>query len=119
MSPERQASRTAWRVALHRALHQVLDRPPVLDDPIAIPILGAAAATVVRETPTSLERGPLDAYVRAFMAARARFAEDHLDAAREHGVGQYVILGAGLDTFAYRQPRREPPLAIWEIDRPA
>jgi methyltransferase (TIGR00027 family) len=119
MSSERPASRTAWRVALHRALHQVLDRPPVLDDPVAIPILGAETATVVRENPTSLERGPLDANLRAFMAARARFAEDHLDAARDHGVGQYVILGAGLDTFAYRQRHRDPTVAIWEIDQPA
>lgn len=119
MGSARPASRTAWRVALHRALHQVLDRPPVLDDPVAIQILGAETATVVRENPTSLERGPFDAYLRAFMAARARFAEDHLDAARDRGVGQYVILGAGLDTFAYRQRHRDPPLAVWEIDQPA
>ncbi len=119
MSSERPASRTAWRVALHRALHQVLDRPPVLDDPVAIPILGTETAIVVREDPSSLERGPLDVYLRAFMAARARFAEDHLDAARDAGIAQYVVLGAGLDTFAYRQPSLNPPLAIWEIDQPA
>jgi methyltransferase (TIGR00027 family) len=119
MSSERPASRTAWRVALHRALHQVLDRPTVLDDPVAIPILGTETATVVRENPSSLERGPLDAHLRAFMAARARFAEDHLDAARGGGIGQYVVLGAGLDTFAYRYRRLDPRLAIWEIDRPS
>jgi methyltransferase (TIGR00027 family) len=119
-SVERPASRTAWRVALHRALHQVLDRPPVLDDPMAIPILGTDTAAIVREHPSSLERGPLDAYLRAFMAARARFAEDHLEAARDAGgITQYVILGAGLDTFAYRQRRLDPPLGIWEVDRPA
>jgi methyltransferase (TIGR00027 family) len=116
---ERPASRTAYRVALRRAAHQVLDVPPVLDDPIAIPILGEETAAALRKDPSAFERGPLDQYMRAFMAARSRFAEDHLDAARDHGVGQYVILGAGLDTFAYRQRRADPPLRVWEIDHPA
>ncbi|HEY2432849.1 MAG TPA: class I SAM-dependent methyltransferase [Vicinamibacterales bacterium] len=111
-------SRTAWRVAVRRAEHQLLDRPLVLDDPIAVPILGGDTAAALRENPSAFERGPFDVYLRAFMVARARFAEDHLDAARDRGVRQYVILGAGLDTFAYRQGRVEPPLTIWEIDRP-
>jgi methyltransferase (TIGR00027 family) len=50
---------------------------------------------------------------------RSRFSEDKLDAARAAGVGQYVILGAGLDTFAYRQPLPDRPLRVWEIDHPA
>jgi len=115
---ERPASRTAWRVALRRAVHQLVDRPPVLDDPVAIPILGEEVAAVLRENPAAYERSPLDRYLRAFMAVRARFAEDHLDAARDAGVTQYVILGAGLDTFAYRQRRDAPPLRIWEVDQP-
>jgi methyltransferase (TIGR00027 family) len=110
--------RTAHRVALRRAAHQLLDRPVVLDDPIAIPILGEQIASALRADPSQFERTPLDAYMRAFMAARARFAEDHLDAARDAGTGQYVILGAGLDTFAYRQRRADPPLRVWEVDRP-
>src|SRR2546423_357262 len=113
------ASRTAYRVALRRAAHQLLDRPPVLDDPIAIPILGAETAAALRGDPAQFERSPFDVYLRAFMAARSRFAEDHLDAARRQGAGQYVLLGAGLDTFAYRQRRADPPLRIWEIDHPA
>ena len=116
---ERPASRTAWRVALVRATHQVLDRPVVLDDPIAIPILGPEISAALAADPAAFERGPIDSYLRAFIAARARFAEDHLDAARSRGVGQYVILGAGLDTFAYRQRRAAPPLRIWEVDQPA
>jgi methyltransferase (TIGR00027 family) len=116
---DKPASRTAYRVALRRAAHQLLDRPPVLDDPVAIPILGAETAGRLRREPDAFERGPLDAYLRAFMAARARFAEEHLDAARDAGVGQYVILGAGLDTFAYRQLRLDPPLRIWEVDHAA
>ena len=113
------ASRTAWRVALRRAAHQLLDRPPVLDDPVAISILGADISAALHDDPAQFERSPFDVYLRAFMAARARFAEDHLDAARDHGLGQYVVLGAGLDTFAYRQRRTDPPLRIWEIDHPA
>jgi methyltransferase (TIGR00027 family) len=116
--PERPPSRTAWRVALRRATHQVLDRPVVLDDPVAIPILGNDVAATLRESPAAYERGPLDTYLRAFMVARSRFAEDHLQAARDAGVTQYVLLGAGLDTFAYRQRRHEPPLRVWEVDHP-
>lgn len=106
------------RVATRRAAHQLLDRPPVLEDPIAIPILGAELASAMRADPTQFEQSPLDQYMRAFMAARSRLAEDRLDAARSAGVRQYVILGAGLDTFAYRQRRATPPLRIWEVDHP-
>jgi methyltransferase (TIGR00027 family) len=115
---ERSVSRTAHRVALRRAAHQLLDRPVVLDDPIAMPILGEEIAAPLRADPAQFERTPLDAYMRAFMAARARFAEDRLDAARDGGAAQYVVLGAGLDTFAYRQRRADPPLHVWEVDRP-
>jgi methyltransferase (TIGR00027 family) len=117
--PERTPSRTAWRVALRRATHQVLDRPVVLDDPVAIPILGEEVAAALRDNPAAYERGPLDAYLRAFMVARSRFAEDHLDAARDAGVTQYVLLGAGLDTFAYRQRRPDSALRVFEVDQPA
>jgi methyltransferase (TIGR00027 family) len=116
---EAQPSKTAWRVALRRAAHQVLDVPPVLDDPVAIPILGPETAARVRAGAAAIERGPLDRYLRAFLVVRSRFAEDHLDRARSAGVHQYVILGAGLDTFAYRQPRRESPLRVWEVDYPS
>jgi len=118
LGPHRGASRTAYRVALHRAAHQLLDRPPVLDDPMALPILGAEAAEEIRRDPGAYERGTLDRYLRAFVAARARVAEDRLDAARDAGIRQYVILGAGLETFAYRQQRLDPPLSVWEVDRP-
>jgi methyltransferase (TIGR00027 family) len=115
----RTASRTAYRVALHRAAHQLLDHPPVLVDPIAIPILGADTAAALRANPAQFERSRLDPYMRAFMAVRSRVAEDRLAGAREAGVTQYVILGAGLDTFAYRQPAGPGPLRVWEVDQPA
>jgi methyltransferase (TIGR00027 family) len=107
------------RVAMRRAAHQILDRPPVLVDPMAIPILGAERGGALRADPRQFEHGRLSSYMRAFFAVRSRFAEDQLAAARADGVRQYVILGAGLDTFAYRAPSPELPLRVWEVDHPA
>jgi methyltransferase (TIGR00027 family) len=114
-----QPSRTAMRVAMRRAAHQLLDDPLVFDDPLAIPILGREMAAAVRADPGQFEKGRLSSYMRAFFAARSRFAEDQLAAARAAGVQQYVILGAGLDTFAYRDPSPALPLRVWEVDHPA
>ncbi len=114
-----QFSRTALRVAMRRAAHQLMDRPPVLVDPVAVPILGRENAAALQADPAAIERGPLSAYLRAFFAVRSRFAEDHLAAARAAGISQFVVLGAGLDTFAYRDPSPELPLRVWEVDYPA
>jgi len=108
-------SRTAQRVAIRRAAHQLLDDPKVLDDPLALRIIGAEAAAALRTDPK--EDHAFARAFRAFMAARSRFAEDELARAVEVGVTQYVILGAGLDTFAYRNPH--PGLRVFEIDHPA
>ena len=70
MSGERPASRTAWRVAVLRAAHQLLDRPRVLDDPIALPILGEETAAALRIDPAAEDREPFDRFLRAFMVAR-------------------------------------------------
>jgi O-methyltransferase involved in polyketide biosynthesis len=93
------ASKTALRVGIRRAAHQVIDNPRVLDDPVAVRLLGAGFAR-------DLERAmhPVARDFRAFMAARSRYVEDQLAKAVANGVNQYVILGAGLDTFAYRNP---------------
>jgi methyltransferase (TIGR00027 family) len=107
------------RVAMRRAAHQIMDAPPVLVDPIAIDILEPDTAAAMRADPGQFEKGRLSAYMRAFFAARSRFAEDQLAAARAAGVQQYVILGAGLDTSAYRDPTPDRPLAMWEVDHPA
>jgi len=104
---------------MRRAAHQLLDRPPVLDDPIAIPILGRETAEALRADPGRFEKGRLSSYMRAFLAARSRFAEDQLATARARGVRQYVILGAGLDTSAYRDPSPDRQLRVWEVDHPA
>jgi methyltransferase (TIGR00027 family) len=106
------ASKTAFRVAQRRAAHQVLDQPCVLDDPIAIPLLGLRfALNCFRES------SRLACAFRAFMAARSRYAEDHLAESVAAGVAQYVILGAGLDTFAYRNPFLH--VRVFEVDFPA
>jgi len=115
---EAQASKTALRVALRRAAHQVQDeRPLVFDDPLAVRILGPAYAEEIRRTPDSAKR-PYSAGLRAFMVARARLAEDTL-AAAVHALStrQYLVLGAGLDTFACRNPY--PALRVFEVDHPA
>jgi methyltransferase (TIGR00027 family) len=110
-------SKTALRVALRRAAHQVYDAHPlVLDDPIAVPILGAGYAEELRRTPTRPDR-PFSVALRAFMVARSRYAEDNLAQAVARGVTQYVLLGAGLDTFAHRNPF--PHLRVFEVDHPA
>jgi methyltransferase (TIGR00027 family) len=110
-------SRTALRVALRRAAHQLYDaRPLVLDDPIAVPILGDTYAEDLRRTPTRPDR-PFSVGLRAFLVARSRYAEDNLAQAVARGVMQYVLLGAGLDTFAHRNPY--PQLRVFEVDHPA
>jgi methyltransferase (TIGR00027 family) len=114
-------SRTALRVALRRAAHQVHDAAPrVLDDPFAVPILGPHAADLAR-TPDPAPGNrlrPFSAGLRAFLVARSRYAEDLLaEAVATRGVPQYVLLGAGLDTFAHRNPH--PGLRVFEVDHPA
>ncbi|HEV2708835.1 MAG TPA: SAM-dependent methyltransferase [Edaphobacter sp.] len=110
-------SRTALRVAMRRAAHQIYDaKPLVFDDPIAVPILGDTYAEEVRRTPTRPDR-PSSVSLRAFLVARSRYAEDNLARAVAHGVSQYVLLGAGLDTFAHRNSY--PELRVFEVDHPA
>jgi methyltransferase (TIGR00027 family) len=116
---ESRASRTALRVALRRAAHQLYDPPPlILNDPIAVPILGREYAEDLQKTATKLEK-PFSVALRAFLVARTRYAEDQLARAiaSPSPATQYVLLGAGLDTFAYRNPH--PNLRVFEVDHPA
>jgi methyltransferase (TIGR00027 family) len=108
-------SLTAQRVALRRAAHQLFDHPPVFEDPLAIAILGQEPAARLESGDTSEAGG--SQHLRAFMAARSRYAEDELALAVAHGAIQYVVLGAGLDTFAYRNDF--PGLRVYEVDHPA
>jgi methyltransferase (TIGR00027 family) len=116
---EDRASVTAQRVALRRAVHQLLDDPKVFDDPFAVRILGKESASALQANPLQYEVSPLSPYLRAFVAARSRWAEDELALGVQRGVRQYVILGAGLDTFAYRNPYPDGGLHVFEVDHPA
>jgi methyltransferase (TIGR00027 family) len=109
-------SHTSLRVALHRAAHQFRDQPRLFEDPLALRIVGAEHEAGLRADaaePESLPRTML----RNFVAARSRYAEDRLAESVTRGLDQYVVLGAGLDTFAYRQP--PAGLRLFEVDHPA
>lgn len=111
-------SYTAMSVASHRAIHQLLDEPKIFSDPLALAILGPPSGPRwekrLRQAKSGVARG-----LRTFLAVRSRFAEDRLDLARARGVIQYVVLGAGLDTFAYRTRRDPAELRVFEVDHPA
>jgi methyltransferase (TIGR00027 family) len=102
---------------MRRAAHQIYDaRPLVLDDPVAVPILGKEYLPEVERTATKLHK-PFSVSLRAFLVARSRYAEDMLARAVSQGATQYVLLGAGLDTFAHRNPYAQ--LRVFEVDHPA
>jgi methyltransferase (TIGR00027 family) len=111
-------SLTAQRVALARAAHQLYDHPKVLDDPVALRIIGASGTAGIRAHRARFDLRSAR-YLRAFVVARSRVAEDALAASVARGVRQYVILGAGLDTFAYRNPYPAARLRVFEVDHPA
>jgi methyltransferase (TIGR00027 family) len=99
-----------------RAAHQLLDAPPrILEDPFAVMLLGPAAVRRINDTVDSYQT-PERRALRAHVVLRSRFAEDRLAAAVRRGVTQYIVLGAGFDTFALRQPVWAQPLRILEVD---
>ncbi len=112
-------SHTAFQVALRRAAHQLLDSPSVFEDPLALPILGPEQEAALRADPRQFERSKLAPYIRALLAVRSRVAEETLAQCMAAGVRQYVILGAGLDTFAFRNSYPLSALRIFEVDHPA
>jgi methyltransferase (TIGR00027 family) len=115
---EDQPSRTAQLVAIRRAAHQILDRPKVFDDSLALHIIGQESALALQTGQYQSEDPRLSLHLRAFYVARSQYAEDELALAVGRGVRQYVILGAGLDTFAYRNPYPERALRVFEVDHP-
>jgi methyltransferase (TIGR00027 family) len=111
---EKKPSRTALGAAAHRAAHQFLENGRIFADPLAVTILGKQAQLDA----LSARMQPATRGLRLFIAARSRIAEDALAAGVEaRGVRQLVVLGAGLDTFAYRNPFSEK-LPVFEVDRP-
>ncbi len=109
---------TAVRVALWRALHvQVDPAPHVLEDEIGLQfVLSAPGDSSWRQRP-DMQPGWTRGY-RAAIVARARFIEDLVVERARQGVGQYVILGAGLDSFAQRRPEDARAVRVFEIDQP-
>ncbi len=138
MTLSKGGSRTAVRVALLRALHAENDEPRVFNDYLAgklvspeeradfenvviaalgefrpeIDVSNLAQASCMRE-------GVRATTTQELVIARARFTEDHLLSCVERGLSQYVILGAGLDTFALRRADLQDRLTVFEIDHPA
>jgi methyltransferase (TIGR00027 family) len=105
---------TAVRTALWRALHMEIDSPPhVFEDDIGLQL--AAPDAEWRSRP---DMSPFTRPFRAAILARARFVEDLVVEQAACGVGQYVILGAGLDTFAQRRPEIASRMLVFEIDQP-
>ncbi len=98
---------------MRRAAHQLLDEPRVFEDPLAVEISDGES-----ERPPDAQQ-PYARSLRAFIVVRSRYAEDQLARAVERGIRQYVVLGAGLDTFAYRNPYRSTGLHVFEVDHPA
>lgn len=114
----RDASLTALVTAYIRAAHQLFDAQPlILDDPVAVPLLGADAETQIRHA-VERHQTPEARVLRTHVVLRSRFTEDRLAEAVLRGITQYVILGAGFDTFAFRQPQWAKKLKIIEIDHP-
>jgi len=119
MQPK-EPSRTAWGAARHRAVHQLLDGGAVFKDPFAMPILGGEISESHAD-PLSREddNSPGTRALRFFIAARSAYAEAKLaDAVANRVVSQLVVLGAGFDTFALRNPFGTR-LRVFEVDHPA
>jgi methyltransferase (TIGR00027 family) len=111
-------SNTAFRAAILRAVHQLIDdEPKILNDPVVLRLLDAQILDYVRLNSDKF-RTPRMKGLRSHIVMRARYTEDRLAEAVENGAQQYVILGAGLDTFAYRQPDWARALRIFEVDHP-
>ena len=106
---------TAVRVALWRAMHVQVDPPPhVLEDEVGLRL--TAPDDGWRRRP-DMDPRATSGY-RAAIVARARFIEDLVAEQAGHGVAQYVVLGAGLDTFAQRRPQIATRLRVFEVDQP-
>jgi methyltransferase (TIGR00027 family) len=115
MADGQAADGTAVRVALWRAMHVLVDPPPhVLEDEVGLRLADPDAGW--RDRPDMHPAGT--SRFRAAMVARARFIEDLVVEQAGRGVTQYVILGAGLDTFAQRRPEVAARLLVFEVDQP-
>lgn len=108
-------SRTALLAAVSRARHQLLDGGKVFSDPLAVQIVGDVLALESKNGKLN-DGGKISRALRGPIAARSRIVEDVLAQAAANGVKQYVLLGAGLDTFANRNPWSSAGLRVFEVD---
>jgi methyltransferase (TIGR00027 family) len=113
---QRKASTTMIGSAIFRAMHQVVDgEPKILDDPLAVGLVeGSSREEILAPGPHS----EFPNWFRTIFVLRSRYTEDSLAEAVAGGISQYVLLGAGMDTFAYRQPSWAANLRIFEVDHP-
>lgn len=112
---EQEPSRTAFAAATHRAVHQVMEEGKIFNDPLALRIVGLKPEEVQSDYESQKSRRG----IRLFIAARSSYAEAALErGVEQRGIRQIVILGAGLDTFAYRS-RLRGDARIFEVDHPA
>jgi methyltransferase (TIGR00027 family) len=117
-SSESRPSQTALTAAAARAAHLIVDDPPVIfADTLAMILLADKAETFVGYHRAHGEH-PVLSSARAQVACRSRYTEERLAAAVESGITQYVLLGAGLDTFAYRSALAGR-VRVFEVDHPA
>lgn len=111
-------SRTSDIPSIMRAVHQTSDgEPKILADPIVAKLIDIATLDANWLTP--ILDHPFARQWRAGFLIRSRYAEDCLSEAVARGLGQYLVLGAGLDTFSYRQPAWAQAINIFELDHPA
>src|SRR5262249_1228412 len=112
------ASQTAALTAMLRAAHQLVDdEPKIVDDPIAIALVDDTTRERIAARPAALQSPGL-MIPRAAVLLRSRYAEDLLARAVAKGVGQFVILRAGLHSFAFRQPAFAHQIQSYEVDHP-
>jgi methyltransferase (TIGR00027 family) len=128
---EGQPSLTAIGSAMMRAAHLLMDDDPkILRDELAVGLSGYESETALRAALEAWSEEVAQRFtpdfarfelssLRAIMAVRNRYAEDELKNALQHGVTQYVLLGAGLDSFAYRRRDLSDVLRVFEVDHPA
>lgn len=128
---EGKPSATAVISAMFRAAHLFWRQPPkIFEDTLALPLSGCESEAVLKAQIDQLEaevaRNTNPDFARTILRSvevplvtRSRYLEDEVDLAIEHGLSQYVILGAGLDSFAYRRPDLAKSLNIFEVDHPA
>lgn len=112
-------SNTAFRAATLRAVHQLIDEEPkILNDHIVLRLLDASTIDQIHLNPNKFQTPRMKA-IRSHIVLRSRYTEDRLAEAVDNGVQQYLMLGAGLDTFPYRQPNWARALRIFEVDHSA